>query len=805
MSEKTNRCNSLMTCCIRGISLLRLAVMLFVIVLLSGMDLLAQQDSFEVIPGRRDTLYGSAENVFTSIPAPRHFLENAARSGSSPTSINGTISGASPAEEVAILYAFDIWASSIYSPVAIDVSVSFATLGGGALASAGPNLLYRNFPGSPQTNTFYPSALVNSIVGCDLAPLDVDINITIDNTTSWYTGTDANPGAGQYDLVTVVLHELGHGLGYVGSANIDDGAGVNECNGVANNGCVGLQSASPSDPFSYDLFVENGSASAITSFTNPSVALAFQLTNNDLYWNGANAVSANLGVNPRIYAPGTFSSGSSFSHLDESTYPAGNAHSLMTPTLAAAEAIHSIGGITLGMMQDMGWTLITAAFAEFDVRTVGYTGQNLLFRDCSAMSTSWAWDFENDAITDATSQNPLHSYSSAGTYTARLTINGNPALTKTVTIDIFDPPTLPYLEDFDADGGGFYADAPGCLSWEWGAGLTKANFNGVNATINGAGNWMTGISGTHGTNTIYYLESPPFNFTSVTGDILVEFDFRAICASDAGLNMEYSTDGGISWNLLGFIGDPNIVTSWYNQASLAGLGGQEGWSQISLATTHPIYRATAFSGLSDVRFRFVFGANATGGLDGFQIDNFSVTSSVLTARLLDFSVQKNGSKSHILWTADRQIDDVEFVLERAADPTNFEVLAIIKASDGFERKQYEFLDSNPYPGDNFYRLSLTDINGNTHYSEVERLVFSSHLGVRVYPNPASENLFVDIPSESSAESRFRLYSLSGKLLMEKNLQVSTSNELDLSALEPGIYLYEIPGAGPGSRGKIIRK
>lgn len=44
-----------------------------------------------------------------------------------------------------------------------------------------------------------------------------------------------------------------------------------------------------------------------------------------------------------------------YSHLNEATFTAGNANSLMTPMLGAGEAIHDPGGIVRGMFNDMGF------------------------------------------------------------------------------------------------------------------------------------------------------------------------------------------------------------------------------------------------------------------------------------------------------------------------------------------------------------------------------------------------------------------------------------------------------------------
>ena len=141
-----------------------------------------------------------------------------------------------------------------------------------------------------------------------------------------YFGTDGNTPSGQYDFVTVVLHELGHGLGFLGSANMTGATGF-----------LGLSGY----PIVYDLFVEQLNGTDLTSLTSGTTTLGSALTSNNLYWNGPEGMAENGGIRPRIYAPTSWAGGSSYSHLNEGTYPAGNVNSLMTPFIGSAEANHN--------------------------------------------------------------------------------------------------------------------------------------------------------------------------------------------------------------------------------------------------------------------------------------------------------------------------------------------------------------------------------------------------------------------------------------------------------------------------------
>jgi len=282
-------------------------------------------------------------NAFTKVSPPVSFTAEPEIQNST---INVTYNGFTPEARAAFEYAVDIWESLIESPVPIEVVANWTPLGSGILGSAGPNYLTRDFSGAPTANTWYAAALANKLAGTDLYTSQTDITANFNsNFSNWYLGTDANTPAGQYDFVSVVLHELGHGLGFLGSMWVD-----------GDQGSWGYDTY----PEIYDRFAVNGSDQSLidtTLFPNPSAALASQLQSDNLFFNGSNAVAGNNGNQPKLYAPETWQPGSSYSHLDEATYTAGNINSLMTPGINTAEAIHNPGPITLGMFKDTGWTI----------------------------------------------------------------------------------------------------------------------------------------------------------------------------------------------------------------------------------------------------------------------------------------------------------------------------------------------------------------------------------------------------------------------------------------------------------------
>jgi len=77
---------------------------------------------------------------------------------------------------------------------------------------------------------------------------------------------------------------------------------------------------------------------------------------------------------------------------------------------------------------------VSNAVADFTADTKSACNGSLTvqFTDASLRATSWAWDVDNDGITDYTTQNPVHSYTTTGIYTVSLIIN-NGASSKTTT------------------------------------------------------------------------------------------------------------------------------------------------------------------------------------------------------------------------------------------------------------------------------------------------------------------------------------------------------------------------------------
>ena len=267
-----------------------------------------------------------------------------------------------PEARIAFDRAVAIWENVLDSPIPIRVTATFADLGETTLGSARPDT-YLTVPGQPN-NVLYGSALAEQLIGEDRnGPngTSVDIVCNFNNQADWYFGDDPNliNGTNLTDFTTVVLHELGHGLGFAGfggQLNDDRGALRRNSTGGFFNASDGFVSIWDTFTIGRDVVSREFSITDNTRFPDPSNTLLGAYTNNDLTINSPEAMLENNGVQPNIFAPTTFNSGSSYSHWDESTFN-GTIDALMTPQVAREEVVRSVGPITQAFLKDMGWTL----------------------------------------------------------------------------------------------------------------------------------------------------------------------------------------------------------------------------------------------------------------------------------------------------------------------------------------------------------------------------------------------------------------------------------------------------------------
>ncbi len=304
------------------------------------------QPKFETMKGQDIICPAGMRDANTYVPPPKFIqdaLKNKTRLAAQSTFVV-TYKGFPPAAQKAFQDAVDIWAGLISSPIPIRINANWEKLDDGVLGAASPADFVRNFDGAQKAFTWHPIALAEKLARKEINGTEPDLTARFSSTVNWYLGSAGAPATGQYDFTSTVLHEIGHGLGFTGSLRVASGSGS-----------WGYGTGSP---FIFDQYVENAAGQLLVStdnFKNPSTQLATEMVSDNLFFNSPIATERNAGLKPKLYAPNTYSGGSSVYHLNSETYPSGNINSLMTPSTNQREVIKDPGPLTLNMFADMGW------------------------------------------------------------------------------------------------------------------------------------------------------------------------------------------------------------------------------------------------------------------------------------------------------------------------------------------------------------------------------------------------------------------------------------------------------------------
>lgn len=329
----------------------------------------------------------------------------------------------------------------------------------GTLGQAGPATVEFDYA----TRSITPHALYNQQVGSDADAGSVEItaqfNSSIDNNdnclfnTNWYYGYDA-PSGNDSSLLSVVLHEVLHGMGFLSYLQPDgtSGAGWNTSGGFVEG----------FDPYTY--LLKDASTGQMLTDQTSGTRYNVMRSGTDLVWSGseANGESGNYssGVNSgqiQMYAPGTYESGSSVSHFDTAMTP----NELMEPQYTE---FLDTAGLAEQLMIDIGWSY-NAASAPNSPPVLSVIGNRTLAEDTSLSVSLSATDSDGDTLTyslgansttlgasisgTTLSINPTSNFNGSGTLVVQVS-DGTDTDSETITVTVSavnDAPVLSAVGD----------------------------------------------------------------------------------------------------------------------------------------------------------------------------------------------------------------------------------------------------------------------------------------------------------------------------------------------------------------------
>ncbi|MFM9142759.1 MAG: hypothetical protein ACKOPP_02045 [Bacteroidota bacterium] len=215
--------------------------------------------------------------------------------------------------------------------------------------------------------------------------------------------------------------------------------------------------------------------------------------------------------------------------------------------------------------------------------------------------------------------------STAGTYAmlAYVAVTGDADLSNdTLRGSVTHVPTVsnfPYTENFEANNGSWFSGGLNS-TWAWGTPAGSV----INNAASGQRAWVTNLTGSYNADENSFLQMPCFNFTGIQNATLsfsLHYDTED---TYDGLQVQYSTNNGLTWLVLGNVGSG---TNWYTNASVSSSNGpvwdgtSSGWVRVS----HPL---TVLNNRASARIRLVFTSDPSVQQEGVAIDSVVISTGV---------------------------------------------------------------------------------------------------------------------------------------------------------------------------------
>ena len=170
---------------------------------------------------------------------------------------------------------------------------------------------------------------------------------------------------------------------------------------------------------------------------------------------------------------------------------------------------------------------------------------------------------------------------------------------------------------------------------------------------------------------------------------------------------------------------------------------------------------------------------------------YDLEESPLPVELISFSVSKEQSTAIVQWITSEETNSASFEIQHSFNAKNWAPIGSVAASgDSKTERAYTFHHQIPAKGDNLYRLKMIDRDGTFAYSRIRSLKSEGTLEteITVYPNPASNTLFVRNPGMVSG---LTILNINGQVVLQSDSIDGNTGKLSIENLPSGIYVVRI--------------
>jgi hypothetical protein len=187
----------------------------------------------------------------------------------------------------------------------------------------------------------------------------------------------------------------------------------------------------------------------------------------------------------------------------------------------------------------------------------------------------------------------------------------------------------------------------------------------------------------------------------------------------------------------------------------------------------------------------------------------------LPVKLALFQVSKANKNVDLKWVTSSEINNKGFEVQRSIDGKRFTTISFVKGEGNSNRNiTYTETDVNPFVSLNvdklYYRLNQVDFDGKSTLSEVKMVTNNepTNNDIKVYPNPFSNIVNVEINATESIETVVKITDITGKLVASQtvmlNIGVNHVAINNIDKLSNGVYFVSVTNNSTNEVVKVLK-
>jgi GEVED domain/Secretion system C-terminal sorting domain len=272
----------------------------------------------------------------------------------------------------------------------------------------------------------------------------------------------------------------------------------------------------------------------------------------------------------------------------------------------------------------------------------------------------------------------------------------------------------------------------------------------------------------------------------------------------ADVTLYYTNDDILDYNAFapstGFplINNPNVIPQNGDVITNICINKVNGGVLGGTGTTVTSIPATMTYNATNMRWECTFSVT---GFSSFYCAVCNPANVPLSVSILSFTGRKEGSSDILNWATSTEKNNKEFILEHSTTSPNdgFTSIATVatKAVNGNSSDvlNYQSINNKPAIGHNYYRLIQVALDNTRTMSNTVDIVWNlDGAQVKIYPNPAQNELHIDVNINKNTMATIKVLDVTGKLVKQVETELTkglNSNVIDLGEIATGVYMLKL--------------